>query len=252
MLQLFSKNIPTELPKERKKQLKELTKVFKIRVKSLSVLDRALTHSSFIQNAHEMIHSYERLEFLVDAILNAAVANLLYTQYPTSMEGRLTTLRAGLVDEQTLSEVGLEYDILSYVKLGKGETLEDFRAQRKVSADLMESLIATLYLDWGFNYAIKFVERILKSRLQHRLSQGTRDFKTRLQKWSVANYKQYPNYSIIGEQGPDHNKEFRILVTIGEYYRAEASGRSKKEAEQKAAEKVMQTIENKSEKGQLS
>lgn len=244
MFRLFSRSTKADISPERKKQLKELIQIFKIRVKSLSNLDRALTHTSFIKKSSEITLSYERLEFLGDAILNAAMAHILYDQEPNSMEGRLTMIRASLVDETTLSEIGLERGILKYVKLGKGETLSDSRAQHKVSADIMEALIATVYLDFGFGYAKKFVERLLKDHIKRRLQQGNRDFKTRLQKWSLATFKQYPEYKVLGEKGPDHNKEFEIQVSVGDTYQFTAKGRSKKEAEQRAAKKLLLQVEN--------
>jgi ribonuclease III len=244
MLRLFSRNIPEskKLLPERLKKLKELCRKLNIKVTRLDMLDRALTHSSCIEKSGEYDETYERLEFLGDSILNASIAYLLYKSNPGLTEGGLSALRSSLVDEKTLAEMAMVYGILKYINLGKGETLSDGRAREKVAADVMESIIGVIFIEKGFNKAQDFVHQILKNEIKKRLKLGTRDFKTRLQKWSVSTYKEYPVYEIIKETGPDHNKIFEVKVTIHNKYSATASARTKKDAEQKAAENVLNII----------
>lgn len=246
MFQLFLKNLNDsftgKLEKSRKKKLKELLKKLKIDINNLKLLDQALTHASFVERKNFQ-SSYERLEFLGDSILNASVSALLYELCPKSKEGSLSALRASIIDEKTLSQVALKLDLLSYVNLGKGETLSDSRAREKVSADVMEAIIGVVFLEKGFREAFKVVKSLLESEINTRIKTGPRDFKTQLQKISVARFKEYPKYEIIKEEGPEHNKIFEVSVSINnnQYY-ATGTGRTKKEAEQKAAKKILSIL----------
>lgn len=243
MLRLFSKGIKVKrLSAGRQHDLKVLCKKLKIRVRSLSLLDRALTHSSCREKLGKERISYERLEFLGDSILNASVSYILFREHPQFSEGKLSALRSSLVDEKTLAEIGLNLDILPYINLGKGETLSDSRAQQKVTADIMESIIAVIFIDRGFKKAFQFVEFIMEGHIQIRIENGTRDYKTRLQHVSIDKYKEYPVYKVINEKGPDHNKIFEVEVTVNGTIKGSGIGRSKKEAEQKAAQKVLKMM----------
>ena len=245
MFHLFLKSLNKDkLPSDRIKKLKELCKKLRIKVNALSFLDRALTHSSYIEKSGDHIETYERLEFLGDSILNASIAYFLYINNPHLTEGGLSAFRSSLVDEKTLSEIALSFDIHKYINLGKGETLTDFRAREKVTADIMESIIAVVFLEKGFWKAFDFITKIMDVHIKKRLETGTRDFKTQLQKWSVAKFKEYPAYTITSELGPDHNKIFEIKASVGNCLSASAKGRTKKDAEQKAAEKIWLMIQN--------
>lgn len=249
MFRLFlkstAKTAGSKLSQERVQKLRELCKVLSIKVKNFDLLDKALTHSSFIDRTGESHDTYERLEFLGDSILNASVAHMLYLSNPRLTEGGLSALRSSLVDEKTLSEIALKMNILDYINLGKGETLSDMRAKEKVAADIIESIIGVIFLENSFEKALLFVRSIIESEVKKRLKMGTRDFKTKLQKWAIAKYKEYPKYSVISESGPDHNKIFEMNVAVHSEYSASATGRTKKEAEQKAAEKVIKDIKSK-------
>ena len=247
MLHLFSKNTETlhTLSVERKIALKKLCKKLQIRVKNLSLLDRALTHTSFLHRNKKIYQSYERLEFLGDSILNASVSHILYYTHPDFMEGKMSAIRSSVVDEKTLSEIGMNFGVDNYINLGKGEKLDDKRARQSVTADIIESIIAVLFLEGGFQNAFKFVKRIITPHLDKRYEQGLRDFKSKLQRMSLERFKEYPVYEVVGERGPEHNKIFDMKVRILDKYSAVASGRSKKEAEQKAAKEVIEQMTKK-------
>ncbi|MCX7821393.1 MAG: ribonuclease III [Brevinematales bacterium] len=227
------------LSKERIKKLIELSRKLKIKINDFELLDKALTHTSF-EKANGNKGTYERLEFLGDSILNSSVAYILYELCPNYKEGTLSALRASIVDEKTLSSISIGLSIVDYINLGRGETLADFRAKEKVSADVLEAIIGAIFIEKGFDEAFSFVERILFSEIEKRIKIGPKDFKTQLQKLVVAKYKEYPQYEVISENGPEHNKIFEVSVSVNnKKYFAIAKGRTKKEAEQKAAEKVL-------------
>lgn len=230
------------LTKERRAELKELCRRLGIKVKALFLLDRALTHSSWHRNGKRVKLNYERMEFLGDSVLNASASLILFKKCPDYPEGKLSAIRSSVVDEKTLSEIGSEYDLLSFVRFGNGERVSDRRAKQKITADIMESIIATLFLERGFDYAFSFVQRILVSHIDERLKTGTRDYKTRLQQYVVDKWRVYPNYSVVDEEGPDHNKIFTVEVCLPSGMKSSARGRSKKEAEQKSAEKILRKL----------
>ncbi len=248
MLRWFSRNteakkpVPGTLTPQRKKKLAELCRKLGIPVKNYALLDIALTHSSCVDRAAGFTESYERLEFLGDSILNASIACLLYGQNPNFNEGNMSALRSSLVDEKTLSEIAFSCHLLHYINLGKGETLSDSRAREKVAADVVEAVIGVLFLEKGFPRAQAFVQKLLGNEILERLKSGTRDFKTQIQKWAVSRFKQYPVYEIVAERGPDHNKIFEVRVSIQNQFTATGTGRTKKDAEQKAAEKILHQI----------
>lgn len=249
MSPLFSKRsrnkTPSPLAPQRKKKLAELCKKLGISLGNYTLLDTALAHSSSVDKGAGIRESYERLEFLGDSVLNTSMAYLLYKNNPDYSEGSLSALRSSLVDEKTLSEIAFSFHILHYIKLGKGETLSDSRAKEKVAADVMESIIGVIFLDKGFDKALAFVKRVMEGEIKKRILIGTRDYKTQIQKWAVSRYKEYPVYEMVGEKGPDHNKIFEVRVKIHNEFSATATGRTKKDAEQKAAEKVLNEIKSK-------
>lgn len=252
MSPLFSKSSKKEkktsapaLTPLRKKKLAELCKKLGITLRNYVLLDTALAHSSSVEKGAGIRESYERLEFLGDSVLNTSMAYLLYENNPDYSEGSLSALRSSLVDEKTLSEIAFSFHILHYIKLGKGETLSDSRAKEKVAADVMESIIGVIFLDKGFDKALAFVKRVMSAEIKKRILVGTRDYKTQIQKWAVSRYKEYPVYEMVSERGPDHNKIFEVRVRIHNEFTATATGRTKKDAEQKAAEKVLIEIKSK-------
>ncbi len=241
MFRLFLKDFPSKrkLPKQRIVQLRKLCKKLKIKIKDLELLDMALTHSSFIDKVNKGMQCYERLEFLGDSILNASVTFMLFSQNPDFREGRMTALRSSIVDEKTLSKIGIAMGIDNYINLGKGEQLADIRAKKKVTADIIEAIIAVIFLEKGYPGAYEFVNQLLSGIVDKRLKEGINDYKTTLQKLSIDRFKEYPVYTVIAENGPDHNKIFEIEVNVAEKFKGMGSGRSKKEAEQKAAKSVL-------------
>ncbi len=230
---------------DRKDKIRRFLKKLGLKFRDVSLFEKAFTHTSFIEKSENGISSYERLEFLGDSVLNMCVSFILYKLCPLYKEGTLSALRASVVDEKTLSQISLKLNLLNYVNLGRGESLSDPRAKEKVSADILEALIGAVFIDSGFEKAFEFVRRIMIEEINKRIKVGPKDFKSQLQKLSIARYKEYPRYEVINEVGPEHNKIFEVSVSVNNnQYFATAKGRTKKEAEQKAAEKILSVIKN--------
>ena len=203
--------------------------------KNRELLLTALTHSSYANEKHDRSLSYERLEFLGDSILGLVTAEFLYAHEPALPEGRMTRLRAELVCEGSLKGIAEELGIGGYMRLGRGEERSGGRGRPSILADMVESVIAAIYLDSGMDEARRFVTEKLLSRAelgeQHRIA----DYKTELQELVQRQADGHVSYEQTGESGPDHNKLFFFTVYINGSAAGEGSGRSKKEAEQAAA-----------------
>ncbi|HKE15634.1 MAG TPA: ribonuclease III [Kofleriaceae bacterium] len=200
------------------------------------LLERALTHRSHAnENRASAGADNEKLEFLGDAVLDLVVGHLLMDQYPTLSEGELSVTRAQVVSEAGLSEVAAELGLGEFLRLGRGEERTGGRHKPSLLADAFEAVVAAVYLDGGFDASRQLVERLLARRLSGIDSSGFHDFKTRLQESAQAKLKATPEYRVVGEAGPDHDKTFEVAVHIKRREWARAAGKSKKEAEQRAA-----------------
>lgn len=213
------------------------------RFRDRELLRTALTHSSYANERHEsQSQSYERLEFLGDSILGLLTAEFLFRHEPALPEGRMTRLRAELVCEASLHQVALELDLGRYMRLGRGEEHTGGRQRPSILADMVEAIIAALYLDSGMEESRRFVnERVLKdARIDD--SHRTADYKTQLQELVQRKSNQHISYTMTGESGPDHDKTFSFSVAINGVTAGAGSGRTKKEAEQMAARQALETL----------
>ena len=212
--------------------------------KDRSLLQTALTHSSYANEKHARnSSSYERLEFLGDSILGLVTAEFLYTHEPMLPEGRMTKLRAELVCETSLHKTAVALGLGDYMRLGKGEEHTGGRERPSILADMVESIIAAIYLDSGMDSAKSFImEKVLKDAQINDTHPST-DYKTRLQELVQRRSNQHISYRLAGESGPDHNKVFTFEVLINDIPSGRGSGRTKKEAEQMAACKALEALE---------
>lgn len=211
--------------------------------KDRALLRTALTHSSYANERHGGdCQSYERLEFLGDSILGLITAEFLYAHEPRLPEGRMTKLRAELVCESSLYRVALKLELGKHMRLGRGEEHTGGRQRPSILADMVEAIIAAMYLDSGMEQSRRFViDMILKdARIDD--SHPTADYKTQLQELVQRRSDQHISYAMTGESGPDHNKTFSFSVSINGVITGEGSGRTKKEAEQMAAMKALEAL----------
>jgi ribonuclease-3 len=199
------------------------------------LLERALTHRSFANESKSGTGDNEKLEFLGDAVLDLVVGHHLMDAFPALSEGELSVTRAQVVSEAGLSEVAAELGLGEFLRLGKGEERTGGRSKPSLLADAFEAVVAAVFLDSGFEAARDLVERVLAERMQAIDATGFHDFKTRLQESAQAKLRATPEYRVIGEAGPDHDKTFEVAVHIKNREWARAHGKSKKAAEQRAA-----------------
>lgn len=211
-------------------------------------LTHALCHSSYVnEQPQDDLASNERLEFLGDAVLNLAISHLLMARYPEMSEGELSRNRAFLVNETRLAAIARELGIGSHLLLGKGEAQTDGREKSSILADAVEAVIAAIYLDGGFDAAFRFVEQRFRERLRSaNRSRYETDYKSRLQERVQSIHHEVPSYTVVESTGPDHDKTFRVRMTVAGIV-AEGDGKSKKLAEQEAARVGLQRIDQKTD-----
>ncbi|NCB91505.1 MAG: ribonuclease III [Clostridia bacterium] len=198
------------------------------------LLKTALCHSSYA-NEHRMdrLACNERLEFLGDAVLELVSSEHLFHLFPKLPEGELTRLRASLVCEPTLAFCAREFDLGELLSLGRGEELTGGRHRDSVTSDALEAVIGAIYMDGGFANAKEFIMRFILNDIEHK--KLFFDSKTIFQEMVQGKIPGAISYHLIGEEGPDHDKIFKVEVWIGEKCQGEGSGRTKKAAEQMAA-----------------
>ncbi len=214
-------------------------------------LDAALIHRSYCAE-HPVASSNERLEFLGDAVLGLVVTVYVYDEFPDLPEGELAKLRASVVNAEVLAQVGAEIDLGPALQLGKGEDGSGGREKPSILADAIEAVIAAVYLDGGWDAARDLVLDLLEERIRAAaLGPGGHDYKTRLQELAARRFDQLPRYQVRAE-GPDHSKRFFAAVRLNGEVRGEGEGRSKKQAEQAAAQAAwehLHDIEERSDAG---
>ncbi len=217
-----------------KDKLKELEKKIGYEFRDFSLLRRAMMHSSYTNEKHlPKFQCNERLEFLGDAVLELVSSEFLFLENPKISEGELTKTRASMVCEPSLAFCARDLQLGEYLLLGKGEEATGGRGRDSITSDSMEALIGAIYLDGGFTNAKEFIHRFILSDLEHK--KLFFDSKTILQEIVQADMGESITYRLVGEEGPDHNKAFRVEVRIGETCCGAGKGRTKKAAEQEAA-----------------
>ena len=205
------------------------------------LLERALTHRSY---AYENggLPTNERLEFLGDSVLGVVVTETLYRTHPDLSEGRLAKLRAAVVNARALADVGRTLGLGDYVRLGRGEESTGGRDKASILSDTVEAVIGAVYIDGGFEVATDVVHRLFDPVIAAASKMGAGlDWKTSLQELAADASLGVPEY-LIDESGPDHQKTFTARVRVGHEVYGSGSGRSKKEAEQQAAEAAYEEI----------
>ena len=208
-----------------------------------ALLETALTHSSYAnENRASGIVCNERLEFLGDSVLGVTVADFLYRHFPDMPEGRMTRLRAELVCEQSLHRVALELHLGDYLRLGKGEEHNGGRKRASILSDAVEAVIAAMYLDAGMETAAGFIHRCLLDDVRAIETPTFTDYKTSLQELVQRHSGQVLSYELVGEEGPDHAKTFRVQVCLNGDPIGRGTGRTKKEAEQAAAANALEAL----------
>ncbi len=222
-------------------KLKPLMDAIGYQFHTVSLLEQALTHSSFANEGHGGGDSYERLEFLGDAVLGFITARHLY-ENDRSPEGELTKLRAAVVCEKALCSYSKALGIGAYMRLGRGEAQNGGAERPSILADMYEAVLAAIYLDGGWEPAEQFVLRFIIPEAENQRRRHFKDHKTALQEIIQQNPGERLEYVLTGASGPDHNKVFHVEVHLNSNVIGHGHGHSKKEAEQQAAHEALKLM----------
>ena len=222
--------------------IKDLEAAIGYHFNNISLLQNALAHSSYANERwRSSLMSNERLEFLGDSILGMLVADYLYRTFPDRPEGDLTRMRADMVCEKTLAKVANGLDLGEHLLLGKGEEQGGGRSRNSILADAVESVIAACYLDGGMAAAVQFVQKFILVNVPVTKLHNA-DYKTALQELVQQKKNQVLCYTLAGESGPDHDKQFSVQLTLNGQVVGIGAGSSKKRAEQDAARVAMEKL----------
>lgn len=222
-----------------KADFSELQKALNITFREVSLLKQAFTHASYVNEHRSAQEDNERLEFLGDAVLELAVSEFLYEHFSSYSEGEMTRLRASVVCEPSLVKYAEALHFGQYVLLGKGEERAGGRERPALLADVFEAFIGALYLDQGLTAVKKFLEQVMFPDIIAAEQPRFTDYKTQLQEYIQRKSMPPLEYRIVEERGPAHDREFAAEVWMNGERLGGGVGRSKKEAEQKAASEAL-------------
>ena len=233
---LFSKK---NLSPKRVQELTAFAKNISIKFSNINLLELAFTHRSVANEKGQKHINNERLEFLGDSVLGMATAAYLYEHFMDNPEGDLAKIKSSVVSEQSLAPIALKIGIDKMLILGKGEEMSGGRHKKAILADAVEAVIGAYYLDAGYKAAEKLVLSFMIPAIDNYVSdKGSKDYKTLLQEAHQKKYKSCPNYELVKEPGPDHERTFWVTVHLKNASYGPESGKSKKEAEQNVAKKA--------------
>jgi ribonuclease III len=236
-----------------KKRLKEFEKLLGISFWKREHLKRALMHKSYAnENKYPYTEHNERYEYLGDAVLELAISAVLFSMFPDYTEGELSKLRAAIVNEEQLAELAREIRLGDYMFLGKGEDQTGGRDKPSLLSDAYEAVLGAVYLDRGFDRAVKVIKRNFDKVIKKVGGVGyISDYKTRLQEEVQGRFRTIPRYRMIRELGPDHSKTFEVNLFVGGRQVSTGRGASKKAAEQDAARAALERLEEGSQRSEI-
>ena len=227
-----------------KEALRELQDKIGYQFKDESLLKQALTHSSFANEQKiNKLNNYERLEFLGDAVLELVSSEFLFNENKEMPEGQLTRLRASMVCEPALAYCARDIELGSYILLGKGEEATGGRKRDSITSDVMEAVIGAIFLDGGIDNAKEFIYHFVLSDLENKIL--FLDSKTLLQEEIQKKNTAQLRYELVGETGPDHDKQFSVEAYLDDKLIGSGVGRTKKAAEQQAAYEALMKLKGK-------
>ncbi|MDS1029915.1 ribonuclease III [Bacillota bacterium LX-D] len=225
---------------KRETALRLLLDKFEIKLSNIATLNVALTHPTYVfENKALRLEHNQRLEFLGDAVLGLVVGEYLYQHFPKKPEGELTKIRAAVVCEAALAKVASQLGLGQLLLLGRGEEISGGRERNSILADAFEAVLAAVYLEAGLDQARKLAITMLQKEIDNVAQGDYGDYKTALQEIIQKNFDENVSYVILSESGPDHNKSFLAGIMFQGELIAKGVGKSKKEAEQKAAYKAL-------------
>ncbi len=237
---------PTKSDPAWKKRLENLQRKIGITFKNETLLQGALTHNSFLHRGETEIgfnSPFERMEFLGDSILGLVIAKELFTKFPEQQEGLLSKMKSQIVSEKYLALKALELELGEYIRMSPEEIRNGGKTRPSILSDAMEALICAIYLDAGMAKTTTFIKKIILTNFSHIISlEALTNFKSMLQEYSQSQYQVPPNYKVVSEEGPDHEKLFHVDVYVNGLLTGHGNGSSKKAAQQDAAKNACQRL----------
>ena len=230
-----------DVPDKRAKEVAPLQETLGYKFADLRLLNKALTHKSYVNEKNEPIKHNERFEFLGDSVLDVLVSDYLVCEFSDYAEGILSKIRAAVVNENCLAGLARKIELGKLLLLGKGEDMSGGRDKSSILADAFEALAGALFRDGGLESTSKVLLPLLAEEISAcDCSCDFRDFKSELQEYTQNKWFCTPSYKVINELGPDHAKEFEVSVMIKSKVKGQGVGKNKKKAEQAAAKMAME------------
>jgi len=242
-LRSYFKN-DAELPPEQKERIDKLERIIGITVDNPFIYIRALRHrSTLVDDNFSSTDSYERLEFLGDAVLDLIVTEIIFDLFPEKNEGFLTKLRAKLVKGDALAMYARNLKLYELMLLGERVQGQGIEKSKSVLADVFEALVGAVYLDLGYESTSRFVRHVIEQFVNFdQITNALDNYKSLLLEFAQAHQMEIPTYEVVSEEGPGHDKTFGIQVFVDNQPMAQGTGKSKKEAEQNAARKALDKL----------
>lgn len=227
-------------------RIKKLERIIDTPVNNPFLFIRALRHRSTLADENFRAQgSYERLEFLGDAVLDLIVSEIIFDRFPNENEGFLTKLRAKLVKGDTLAEFAEKLDLSGLILVGERAKGQGIEFSKSALSDVFESLVGAIYIDKGYSDARNFVNKVIEEHVNFDdITQTLDNYKSLLLEYAQSKQMAIPRYEVINETGPDHNKTFEVRALVDNKECGRGEGKSKKEAEQQAARRALNYLEN--------
>jgi ribonuclease-3 len=222
--------------------LPDLEKKLEYVFKDKEILSQAFTHRSFLNEATITLRSNERLEFLGDSVLNLYVSEFLFRAFPDKEEGELSQMKAHLVCQESCYKMIQTLDVTESILASRGEKSASSFVNPTLAADLLEAIVGAIFFDGGWDAATEFLQQKFYSYLLENASSLPLNPKAALQEFLAKQGKSLPEYEVLETKGPSHQKEFTIAVVIGGNRYGSGIGKTKKEAQQKAAELTLKLL----------
>lgn len=219
----------------------EIESLLHVRVRNLQLYQEALLHKSAVK-FYGVELSNERLEFIGDSVLNLIIAEWIYTKYPHENEGFMTKLRTRIVSGQGLTSIGSHLKLDQHIRMNEKALKQGWNKNARILEDTMESLIGALYLDQGLETTTDYVVDELLTQMNIETMLIDTNYKDMLMRHTQTHYSTLPEYRVVREEGPNHNKEFYVQVLINQTCVGEGMAKNKKQAEQQAAQHALQCL----------
>lgn len=239
-------NKHAKLPAQHQKRIKKIERMTGTAIDDPFLFIKALRHRSILADeSFSSTDSYERLEFLGDAVLDLIVTEIIFDKYPDENEGFLTKLRAKMVKGDALAEYSRKLNLSELLVIGDRAQGQGIEFSKSVLADVFEALIGAVYLDSGYESASRFFKGLFNEHINlENLTDTLDNYKSLLLEYAQAHQLEIPRYEVIRESGPGHNKTFEVRVLVDDREMGQGIGKSKKEAEQRAARKALQHLQS--------